>query len=163
MKINVNSLEKISYFLGGMIKVNSLEEGALKHGGATRFKDGYYSNTEGENFISINEKNVNTLSLFIPSTMHDKEVNNGYYVAEFYSRINKRFKGQTITILHTNGSWFSDDLQKVITEKISILSINRQEITEEDINYFLNLGLEIKNMMKQESVSVMVNNGLCLV
>ena len=163
MKINVNSLEKINYFLSGMVKVNSLEDGATKHGGATRFRDGYYSNTEGENFISINEKNVNTLSLFIPSTIHDVETSNGYYVAEFYSKINKRFKGETITILHTNGSWFSDDLQKVIIEKITILSINLQEVTQEDINYFLNLGLEIKNMMHQESVSVMINDGLCLV
>ena len=40
--INVNSLKGVDFFLGGIEKVDSLEIGAQKNGGATLFKSSLY-------------------------------------------------------------------------------------------------------------------------
>ena len=89
--INVNSLKGVEFFLGGMEKVDSLEIGAQKNGGATLFKDGVFSNYDnGENNITIDSKN-NTISIIIPSTIDvDKEIDNKEYV-EYYSSIIKNY------------------------------------------------------------------------
>ena len=75
--INVNSLKGVNFFLGGIEKVDSLEIGARKNGGATLFKNGVYSNYDnGKNNITIDSKN-NTISIIIPSTIDiDKEIDN---------------------------------------------------------------------------------------
>ena len=61
------------------------------------------------------------------------------------------------------GSWYSDDLNKVIIEKNTIITINSNNLTAEDINSMLNLGILIRDDMRQEAVSVLVNDSLCIV
>ena len=52
--INVNSLKGVEFFLGGIEKVDNLEIGAQKNGGATLFKDGVYSNYDnGEKIVAF--------------------------------------------------------------------------------------------------------------
>ena len=61
------------------------------------------------------------------------------------------------------GSWYSDDLNKVIIEKNTIITINSKNLSAEDINSMLNLAILIREDMKQEAVSVLVNDSLCIV
>ena len=162
--INANSLKGIEFFLGGIEKVNSLEIGARKNGGATLFKDGVYSNYDnGENNIIIDSKK-NTISIIIPSTIDaDKEIDNKKYV-EYYSSIIKNYaKFKNVFFYNSCGSWYSDNLNKVITEKNTIITIEVDDLTSKDIMFMINLGKIVKKDMSQEAISVIVNNALCLV
>ena len=162
--INVNSLKGVEFFLGGMEKVDSLEIGAQKNGGATLFKEGVFSNYDnGENNIII-DSNKNTISIIIPSTIDvDKEIDNKEYV-HYYSSIIKNYaKFKNVFFYNSIGSWFSDDLNKVVIEKNTIITIEVNDLTSKDIMFMINLGKIVKKDMTQEAISVIVNNALCLV
>ena len=162
--INVNSLKGVEFFLGGIEKVDSLEIGAQKNGGATLFKEGVFSNYDnGENNIII-DSNKNTISIIIPSTIDvDKEIDNKEYV-EYYSNIIKNYaKFKNVFFYNSIGSWFSDDLNKVIIEKNAIITIEVNDLTIKDIMFMINLGKIVKKDMTQEAISVIINNALCLV
>ena len=162
--INVNSLKGVDFFLGGIEKVDSLEIGAQKNGGATLFKDGIYSNYDnGKNNIIIDSKK-NTISIIIPSTIDaDKEINNKKYV-EYYSSIIKNYaKFKNVFFYNSIGSWFSDDLNKVVIEKNTIITIEVDDLTSKDIMFMINLGKIVKKDMTQEAISVIIKNALCLV
>ena len=164
MKINSKLFKEISFFMGGSKVVNSLEVGAIENGGATLMSNGQViSNIEEDNFISIN-KNNNILRLFIPSTLDvNNSVDNIEFVEKYYNLIESRYPNKTITITNTKGSWFSDTTNSVVIEDITILELNIKEVRENDIRIFLNLGLQVKEDMKQDAVSVMCNDALCLV
>ena len=162
--INVNSLKGVDFFLGGIEKVDSLEIGAQKNGGATLFKDGIYSNYDnGKNNIIIDSKK-NTISIIIPSTINiDKEIDNKKYV-EYYSSIIKNYaKFKNVFFYNSIGSWFRDDLNKVIIEKNTIITIEVNDLTIKDIMFIINLGKIVKKDMNQEAISIIVNSALCLV
>ena len=161
MLLNSKNFNQINFFLANKREVNSLEEGAKLYGGATLLNNKIYSNYEGDEYIKILEKN-NSISIIIPSTLDaDIEINNAEYVSKYLSILNKEYKN--ITVSDSVGSWYSDDLNKVIIEKNTIITINSNDRTAEDINSMLNLGILIRDDMRQEAVSVLVNDSLCIV
>ena len=91
----------------------------------------------------------------------NKMIDNTEYVSKYLSILNKEYKN--ITIYNSMGSWYSDDLNKVIIEKNTIITINSNNLIAEDINSMLNLGILIRDDMRQEAVSVLVNDSLCIV
>lgn len=161
-KINSKNFN-FSFFLGGRQKVNSLEEGARKFGGATKFENGIYSNIPGNEYITLNESN-NTISLFVPSTIDvNKKADNTEQVNYCIRQLKRYYNNANITFYDTKGSWFSEDLQKVVIEDITIISLNIATITEQDINIFVNLAEYIKQSMNQEGVSIAINTALAIV
>lgn len=163
MLLNSKLFNQISFFLSNKTLVSSLEEGAKKYGGATQIENKIYSNIEGDNNIKIN-KDQNTISLFIPSTMDaDDSIDNMEFVTKYFNYIQNHFNNADIVLHNTHGAWYSDDMQKTIIEDITIIEVVTNKLTQSDINYMLNLGLSVKEDMKQEAVSVTVNNSLCLV
>lgn len=161
MLLNSKNFNQINFFLANKREVNSLEEGAKLYGGATLLDNKIYSNYEDDDYIKILESN-NTISIIIPSTLDaDTEIDNVEYVSKYLSILNKEYKN--ITVYDSVGSWYSDDLNKVIIEKNTIITINSNNLTAEDINKMLNLGILIRDDMRQEAVSVLVNDSLCIV
>jgi len=152
-----------SFFLSDRKKVKSLEEGAKIYGGATQFDDGIYSNYSKSEYIKIN-KNINNISLFVPSTFDvNKYINNKYYVNYCYNKIKSLYSNNNIKYYDTKGSWFSEDLQKVVIEDITIITLELNTITEVDIINFINLAAWIKQEMQQEGVSIAINAALAIV
>ena len=163
MLLNSKLFSQIDFFLGSKQIVKTLEAGAKKFGGATKINNTIYSNIEADNNIKVNAGN-NTISLFIPSTIDaDQTTDNSEYVNTYYGQIKKHFKNSNIVIHSTSGAWYSEDMNKVIIEDITIIEAVTSELTQNDINFMLNLGLEVKRVMSQESVSVCINSSLCLV
>jgi len=151
------------FFLSNNKKVASLEEGARLYGGATQFEDGIYSNIAGSEYIKINE-NKNNISLFVPSTINiNKYINNSYYVNYCYNKIKSLYSNNNIKYYDTKGSWFSEDLQKVVIEDITIITLELNTITEVDIINFINLAAWIKQEMQQEGVSIAINTALAII
>ena len=161
MLLNSKNFNQVTFFLGGRKEVNSLEEGAKKYGGATLLDGKIYSNCEGGDYINLLEEE-NSISVIIPSTLDaDIEIDNAEYVSKYLSILNKEYKN--ITVCDSMGSWYSDDLNKVIIEKNTIITINSNNLSAEDINSMLNLAILIRDDMRQEAVSVLVNDSLCIV
>lgn len=151
------------FFLSNNKKVASLEEGARLYGGATQFEDGIYSNIADSEYIKINE-NENNISLFVPSTINiNKYINNKYYVNYCYNKIKSLYSNNNVKYYDTKGSWFSEDLQKVIIEDITIITLELNIITEADIYNFIQLANWIKKEMRQEGVSIAINTALAIV
>ena len=152
-----------SFFLSDKKKVDSLEEGAIKYGGATKFDDAIYSNYGHSDFIKIN-KDKNNISLFIPSTIDvNKYINNDYYVNRCYNRIKSLYNNNDIKYYDTEGSWYSEDLKKVVIENITIITVKLNTVTEADIYNFIQLANWIKKEMQQEGVSIAINAALAII
>ena len=163
MLLNSKLFNQISFFLSNKTLVSSLEDGAKKFGGATKIENTIYSNIEGDNNIKVNE-DQNSISLFIPTTINaDEKIDNTEYVLKYLNYIQNHFSGATIVTRNTNGAWYSEDMNKVIIEDITIIEVNTNELNQLDINYMLNLGLSVKKEMNQEGVSVSINSSLAIV
>ena len=162
MLLNSKKFKQINFFLGGRKEVDSLEEGAKKYGGATLLSGKFYSNYENSDYINLLE-GENSISVIIPSTLDaDTEIDNAEYVTRYLKILNKEYRGK-ITVCNSKGSWYSEDLNKVIIEKNTIITVNTDNIEAEEVNSILNLGILIKNDMRQEAVSVLINDALCIV
>ena len=163
MLINNNKFNQISFFLSGSVEVDNLRIGAIMHGGATLFNGIAYSNVEGSSYFTVNE-NKNVIRILVPTTVNvDQQINNKSYVDKYLSIILNNYRFKDIKTYKTTGSWYSEDLQKVVFDNSTVIEINMEKIDEQIINYFLNLGLQIKNEMTQEGVSVFINKSLAIV
>jgi hypothetical protein len=152
-----------SFFLSNRKKVKSLEEGALKYGGSTKYNTGIYSNIPGGQNIKIN-KSINTISIFIPSTINiSQRINNKQYVQYAVNHIQRFYPYRKVIFYDTKGSWYSDSLNQVIIEDITIITLRLKELNELDINIFVDLATNIKYMMQQEGVSIAINQALAIV
>ena len=152
-----------SFFLSDRTKVASLEDGAIAYGGATQFADGIYSNIEGNEYIKIN-KDKNSISLFVPSTTNiNKHIDNNYYVNYCYNKIANLYSNNNKKYYDTQGSWYSEDLQEVVIEDITIITLELNTISEADVYNFIQLANWIKREMSQEGVSIAINTALAIV
>ena len=159
-KINVKNFSMVDFFLASRKEVTSLAE-AKTYGGVTKFNEKFYSNYEDGDFITLNKK-INSLSIIIPSTLDaDKAIDNSEYVKN-YSNILAEKYGK-IQAEKSVGSWYSDNLDKIIVEENCIITVTIEGATEEDINFILDLGLKVKEDMRQEAVSTFINDSLCIV
>jgi hypothetical protein len=167
MKINTSKYG-FSFFLSGKTQVKNLDEAAKQYGGATLNIDTeeMYSNVPGGEFIQLRKApELNTLSVFIPST-------DGTYAAADREKVKKvvstviqkvyRKYEAVPTIEKGLGSWQADD-GGIAYDNLIIASVHIEEIAESDIKFFVNLGKYIKREMKQEAVSLGINDALALV
>ena len=152
-----------SFFMSDRKKVDSLQTGAIENGGATKFDDAIYSNIEGNNFIEL--KNNNEISIFIPSTMDiNNKIDNKYYIKKSVNYLEKYYNiTNNLKYYKTSGSWYSDSLNKVIIEDITIITLQLIKLNETDINIFVSLANMIKKEMNQEGVSIAINKSLAII
>lgn len=150
------------FFLSDKVKVNNLDDAAKLHGGATQIKNNVYSNIQGNEYIKINNNN-NSLSLFVPDTIHDQTINNSTYVEYIINKIYDNYHTNNITAQKALGSWYSDDLQKVIYDNITIVNVILDNISEDDILLFIQLAEYIKKEMQQEGVTITINDALAII
>lgn len=162
-KINSNKFN-FQFFLSSSKKVNSLEAGAVENGGATQYEDGIYSNYEGNEFIEL-KKSDNEISIFIPSTINvNSQVNNMEYINKSINYLEKYYSiTNNLKYYKTKGSWFSEDLQKVVYDDITIITLKLDVLAESDITIFINLANIIKRDMSQEGVSIAINTSLAII
>ena len=164
MTISINSkLFNLQYFYSSNKEVKNLISGALENGGATKINNKIYSNIQENDFIILNEKS-NTLAIYIPSTMDtDTQIDNTKYINYSANYIQNLYSNNQISFESTQGSWFSEDMNKVVIDDITIISISLNEVTQQDIHNFIILAQYIKTEMNQEGVSVLINKSLAII
>lgn len=167
-KIN-SKMFYFSFFLSGRVEVNDLTQAAKKHGGATYNAETkeMYSNVAGNEFIELKkERELNTLSIFIPDTVdvnqHASKEHVKKVVSTVFQRIMKKY-GDIPTVEHGLGSWYSNELHQVIFDNLIITSVHIEDVTESDVKFFISLAKYIKKEMRQEAVSININDALALV
>ena len=164
MLINNNKFNQITFFLSGNVEVKDLRTGAIMHGGATEFNGIPYSNVQGSSYFTVNEAEENIIRILVPTTVNiDQQINNKSFVDKYLSMVRNSYNFKDIKTYNTVGSWYSEELQKVVYDYSTVIEISMKKIDENIINYFLNLGLKIKSDMTQEAVSVFVNKSLAIV
>jgi hypothetical protein len=165
-KIN-SKLFPFSFFLSDKKEVENMEESAKMYGGCTKnlYTDEMYSNVANSEYIKVNE-NMNTISLFIPDTINVSEKANKTLIGKIIQYCANRIqnKYQDIPMVENAlGTWYSTDKQEVVIDNIILLSTHIDKLTIIDITYFVSLAKYIKQEMKQEGVSISVNDSLCIV
>jgi transcription termination factor NusB len=157
------------FFLSNKIKINNLDEAAKLHGGATKNIDTgeMFSNVPGHEFIEIKSGSLNTLSVYIPDTMNiDQNMSKEKHQEMLYEivhRIYKKYGAITPTFEKGLGSWYSDELQKVVYDNIIIASIELEDVKQTDIKFFISLARFIKKEMKQEAVTIGINTAIAMI
>ncbi|WP_024834177.1 hypothetical protein [Ruminiclostridium josui] len=168
MKIS-SSKFNFKFFLSGKVKVTSLDEAAKQYGGATKNVDTgeIFSNVPGGEFIEIQQKGINILSVYIPDTMNvDQAISKEQHQEMLYEivhRIYKRYGAITPAFERGLGSWYSEELQKVVYDNIIIASIELEDVTQADIKFFISLAKFIKKEMKQEAVTIGINTAIAMI
>lgn len=163
-KIDSNKFN-FSFFLSGKTKVYSLEEAAKQFGGSTKnlITGETYSNIPGNEFISINAEN-NRIGIFVPDTVNvNKKIDNSKILKEISNRIFTKYNINNIIFIPAIGTWYSDELNQVVFDNITIIESILNDITESDIQFFIELAEYIKTTMNQEGVSISINNSLAII
>ena len=159
MKYNVKKLfgENV-FYLANRIEVESLEAGAIKYGGATALNGKIYSNIEESEELNLNMKN--TVGILVPSTIDvNTTVDNKKYVEDVENTI-KDF-GKAISKFDSKGSWYSDT-EGVVVEENTIVTFESNG-NPFDMQLLKYLAEKLKSDMKQEAITIILNDGIAIV
>lgn len=163
-KIKYTRFKDIDTFFSDSCEVDTLEEGAKKYGGATKLKDGIFSNFEESDELIIND-DYNSISIFIPSTIHvDEPINNSKYVGKYLKKLYKKYYYADNDIFHAKGSWYNEKKDEIVYEDITIITFHfYKPLSDKIIKNFIKMALTVKEEMDQDCVSLVINENLCLI
>ena len=159
MKYNVKKLfgENV-FYLANRVEVESLEAGDIEYGGATLINGKIYSNVEESEELKLNMKN--TVGILVPSTIDvNTTVDNKKYVEEVENTI-KDF-GKNINKFDSQGSWYSD-VEGVVVEENTIVTFESNG-NPFDLQLLKYLAEKLKTDMKQEAITIILNDGIAIV
>ena len=159
MKYNVKKLfgENV-FYLANRVEVESLEAGAIKYGGATALNGKIYSNIEESEELNLNMKN--TVGILVPSTIDvNTIVDNKKYVENVENTL-KDF-GKAISKFDSRGSWYSDT-EGVVVEENTIVTFESNG-NPFDLQLLKYLAEKLKTDMKQEAITIILNDGIAIV
>lgn len=149
-----------SFLLDSRVSVDSLEAGARAYGGCTQVGFYTYSNIDSGQPIELYEKG-NIYGIIVPSTIN---VNEAIDNEEFVQYVNRKMSIVADTeICAGAGSWYSEDLDEVIVENNKIITMVTDMDPSVVLQYMRLIALNLKDMMNQEGVSIIINDGLVIV
>ena len=126
--------------------------------GATKFNNQWVTNYQESNTIEVKENNK--LSIYVPSTIDVDKINKNINktIEEVKGKIKEATKDYK-----TNGAWRTEE-GSIVFEEITILSIDvNKENFENKLNEFIIIAKEMKKNLKQEGISIGINNGLMII
>ena len=159
MEYNVKKLfGENTFYLANRIQVESLEDGAVQYGGATLINGKIYSNINESEELNLNMKN--TVGILVPSTMDiNINIDNKKYVEEVEAVL-KDF-GKTINKFDSRGSWYSDT-EGVVVEENTIVTFESNG-NPFDMQLLKYLAKKLKYDMKQEAITIILNDGIAII
>ena len=159
MEYNVKKLfGENTFYLANRIQVESLEDGAVQYGGATLIDGKIYSNIEESEELKLNMKN--TVGILVPTTINiNTKINNKKYVEDVENTI-KDF-GKNISKFDSKGSWYSDT-EGVVVEENTIVTFESNG-NPFDMQLLKYLAKKLKYDMKQEAITIILNDGIAII
>lgn len=155
-----------SFFLSSKKVVSDMEAATIKYGGSTHnlTTGEMWSNVDGNEYISIKEDN--TVTVFIPDTINTNEKANDELVKNVITYVSEKIRQKYhISPLAEKaiGTWYSEELEKIVTDNITLVTIKLQKLEAKDIWFAIGLAKYVKKIMKQEGVSVAINDSLAII
>ena len=101
------------------------------------------------------------VSIYVPSTMHDTPAPENivnYYVNDTLKKLSLMFGGATMTT--GRGSWYSEQLNKLITEPVFICYAFCDSY---DLEKLIAICENLKTVFQQEAISLETDQGLMFV
>jgi len=102
------------------------------------------------------------VSIYVPSTMHDTAAPENivnYYVNDTLKRLSVMFGGATAQVVR--GTWYSKELDKLISEDITICYSYCENYNRDDL---VSICENLKTVFQQESISLeLSDSGLMFV
>ena len=159
MEYNVKKLfGENTFYLANRIQVESLEDGAVQYGGATLIDGKIYSNIEESEELKLNMKN--TVGILVPSTIDTNiNIDNKKYVEEVEAVL-KDF-GKVTSKFDSKGSWYSD-IEGVVVEENTIVTFESNG-NPFDLQLLKYLAEKLKTDMKQEAITIILNDGIAII
>ena len=146
------------FYLANRVEVESLEAGEIAFGGATLINGKIYSNIEESEELNLNMKN--TVGILVPSTIDvNTTVDNKKYVEDVENTL-KDF-GKAISKFDSRGSWYSDT-EGVVVEENTIVTFESNG-NPFDLQLLKYLAEKLKSDMKQEAITIILNDGIAIV
>lgn len=123
-------------------------------------------NGKKSNMELLKSKNMSLterVAVYVPSTINiDKSIDNAHYVNMVTTKLCKLFGGATS--YNAMGSWYSDELKKVITENVTIIYSNcTKKQLENNIFQVWDIANDLRDTMSQECISLEINGDLYFV
>jgi PII-like signaling protein len=126
--------------------------------GATKFNNKWITNYQESDMIEV--KDNNELSIYVPSTIDVDKINEN--IDKTIEEVKNKIKEATKDY-KTNGAWRTEE-GTIVFEEITILSIDvNKEKFENKLNEFIIIAEEMKKELKQEGISIGINNGLMII
>ena len=148
-----------SFILNDRTPVESLETGARLYGGATQLGFFIHSNIDTGQPIELEEYNV--YGIIVPTTINVNEVIDN---KEYLEYVDRKMSIIADTDIYSGaGSWYSEDLDEVIVEDNKIITMITDMEPSVVLQYLRLVALNLKDMMSQEGISIIVNDGLVIV
>lgn len=155
----VKDIFRDSFILNSRTTVESLEAGARLYGGATQL--GFFIHSNIDTGYPIELGAMNTYGIIVPTTINVNEVINN---REYLEYVDRKLNIIADTDIFTGaGSWYSEELNEVIIEKNNIVIMETDMEPSVVLQYLRLVALNLKDMMTQEGISIIVNNGLVIV
>ena len=107
-------------------------------------------------YFSLNNK----VAIYVPSTIDvDVTIDNSKYINDITKKFCLMFGGATSQ--NVVGSWYSEDLKKVVTENVTIVYSNcSDDQLKDNINAVEDIAKKLCEDMRQECISLEVNGVL---
>jgi len=115
-------------------------------------------------FVQTVEVLQTYIAIYVPSTIHDRKAPAGKIAAireQVQADLSVLFGGCTETT--ATGTYFSNDLDKVIRERIYIEKAYHNTEIGIALNRAIDIAQRIKNELQQESVTIETHNGILFV
>lgn len=100
------------------------------------------------------------VAIYVPSTVNvNQSIDNSQFVSKVAVELSKLFGGATQT--KAVGSWFSQELNKLVTENVTIVYSNcTKSDLEKHLLQVVNIASQLCSDMTQECISLEINNVL---
>lgn len=100
------------------------------------------------------------VAIYVPSTVNvNQSIDNSQFVSKVAIELSKLFGGATQT--QAVGSWFSNDLNKLVTENVTIVysNCNKSDL-DKHLLQVVNIASQLCSDMTQECISLELNGVL---
>lgn len=159
IEINDNNIT----VLNGYVQVESIEQGVISNGGATKLSGDYIiSNYYMDNSILVDtDRPVDIRLLVATKDKHGTLINNlASIVKEYESRLSAINNDSNTYLYSTKGGYKMND-GSVMYEDIYIISA--LGFIDANLQDYIMLALQLKDRINNESVSLYINNQLLII
>ena len=140
--------------------VESLEKGAREFGGATKIDNIIFSNYNENPLFDIKDENI--VGLIVPGTIDVDTVFDNKEIVEEIKSLAEYLYHKEVMTKDVEGAWVMEKNNEVVVENNVLMTWN-SNCCQADMEFLKLMAEFVKKEMKQEAVSIVINEGLVII